>query len=173
VRYPQSIREGLVVQDVSGERLVYDSARHRVHCLDPLAAAIWEACDGRKSLQTIAEQLTDQLGHLVTTEAVVLGVDRLAQARLLDSRAAGPTRSRRELLREARRGLGAALSLPVVATLVSPIPAEAASIIPAGSCGPTTAGRCCKNPNNINGGSTRRCVRSGLTNNYTCSGKCT
>jgi hypothetical protein len=46
--------ESLVVRQIGPETLVYDRLRHRAHCLGPLAAAVWRACDDRRSAAEIA-----------------------------------------------------------------------------------------------------------------------
>jgi hypothetical protein len=51
---PCARTEGLVVQTLADEVLVYDLERHKAHCLNHAAALIWKHCDGRTS---VAEML--------------------------------------------------------------------------------------------------------------------
>jgi len=54
---PTARTTGLVVKTVADEVLVYDLATHRMHALDPLAAMLWQACDGQRSVPALAAQL--------------------------------------------------------------------------------------------------------------------
>jgi len=40
---PRKRRDGLVVQELPEETLVYDLERHKAHCLEAASAAVWEA----------------------------------------------------------------------------------------------------------------------------------
>ena len=124
--------QGLVVQELPEEVLVYDLARHKAHCLSPLAAAIWRACDGRTTADAIAGSVAASGGVTLEAGVVRLTLERLAKARLLESVAARPRippSSRRELLRKA-----AAIGGLSVLSLSAPTAALAVSCLPAGSC---------------------------------------
>lgn len=45
---------------LDGELVLYDPVRQRVHALNPTAAFVWRACDGRCSQADIAESLARQ-----------------------------------------------------------------------------------------------------------------
>ena len=47
---PRARKEGLVVQDMPDELLVYDVDRHKAHCLNQTAALVWKRCDGKTSV---------------------------------------------------------------------------------------------------------------------------
>ena len=130
---PRLREQGLVVQELPGEVLVYDLARHEAHCLSPLAAAIWRACDGRTTADQIGRQLAAGGAGRLEADVVRLTLDRLAAARLLEGERAGGTRlppnSRRALLRRA-----AAIGGLSVLSLSAPTAALAISCLPAGSC---------------------------------------
>ena len=51
---PQARTEGLVIKALPDEILVHDLARHRTHCLNGAAAAVWRLCDGRRTPADIA-----------------------------------------------------------------------------------------------------------------------
>src|SRR6266446_1771724 len=81
---PRLREDGLVVQELPEEVLVYDLARHKAHCLSPLAAAIWRACDGRTTVGEIARRVAGPAGRRLEAGVVRLTLDRLAKARLLE-----------------------------------------------------------------------------------------
>jgi hypothetical protein len=129
---------GLVVRPVGNELVVYDQDRHEAHCLNTAAALVFRRCDG----QTTVSQLTDRLRHELAPEVddhwVELALDGLQQANLLtaDGQPGPPPvacgtelssaePSRRVLLRQ--MGVGAALLLPAVVSVLAPTPAEAAA----------------------------------------------
>jgi len=150
---PSARSEGLIVEQLPEELVVYDQQSHRVHCLGPIAAWIWKACDGRTSLARLAKRASDRFGHDVDAGQVSAVIDRLLRARLLE----GPRppevrdRSRRELLKRAAR-LSAGLS---IVSLTAPTPAQAATCIPIGQRGCTASSQCCPNANGV------RCCRNG------------
>ena len=161
--FPASRREGIISKQSDGELLVYDRTRDQAHCLNASAAAIWKLCDGRTSVPEIARRLgvADGSKHLagggrrspvdsqasqgIDEQVVWLGLDELRRKHLLETAPAWPqtgihSMSRREAVR--RIGLGAAIALPLVATIISPTPAQAATCKPANaSC--NTGGECC------------------------------
>jgi hypothetical protein len=121
---PLARRDGLVVKTVAGEVLVYDLERHRAHSLNPLAAAIWRGCDGRRPVATLAAAVRAETGVPVTTAAVEYGLASLGRAHLLTGgapRVSGPTR------RQVLAGVGTAAAMPLVLSIVAPTPAQAQS----------------------------------------------
>ena len=51
---PRARNEGLLVQEMPDELLVYDLVRHKAHCLNQTAAMIWTRCDGKTSVKQMA-----------------------------------------------------------------------------------------------------------------------
>jgi coenzyme PQQ synthesis protein D (PqqD) len=43
---PLARSDGLIVQELDGELLVYDLERHRAHRLSETAAFVWRRCEG-------------------------------------------------------------------------------------------------------------------------------
>src|SRR2546422_8935483 len=60
---PRQRRDGLVVQELPEETLVYDLERHKAHCLEAVAAAVWEACDGHRTVEQIAARAAKRIGR--------------------------------------------------------------------------------------------------------------
>ncbi len=141
---PLARKEGLVVQKLPDEVLVYDLDAHKAHCLNQTAALVWEQCDGNKSVSDIAHRIGTELNAKVNDDVVFLALDQLGKDNLLEKRVALPIDmtqiSRRELLR--RVGLATAVALPVIISIMSPTAANAVTCIPSGAaCSPTVV--CC------------------------------
>ena len=129
----QSREDDLLVQHLEDEVLVYDLKRHKAHCLNQTAALVWELCNGRNSAEDIAREVGNKTGAPVDPDVVWLALNQLDRARLLEgkgSSSAPPSISRRELLK--RAGLAAAISLPLITSVMSPTPAQAATCTKSG-----------------------------------------
>jgi hypothetical protein len=124
---PAAREEGLIVQEMADEVLVYDRERYKAHCLNKTAALVWRHCDGKTTIAQIAELLENELKAPVDEEIVWLAMEQLQKARLLGD---GANRvrtqggiSRRKVLRKI--GLAAAVGLPLVTSIVAPRAVEA------------------------------------------------
>lgn len=129
---PEARRKGIISKEVDGEMLVYDCARDKAHCLNSLAAAVWDRCDGQTSTKEIANSLAKENDRAVDEDVVWLALAELRRSHLLKEASMWPgqikamTRmSRREAVR--RIGLGAAIALPIVISIAAPTPAQAGS----------------------------------------------
>jgi hypothetical protein len=135
---PQSRRSGLLIRELPEELVVYDQQRHRAHCLNRTAAAVFRHADGTRTLAELARLLDPAAPSPAVEGVVTLALARLAEADLLEGPAAEPPSgeglTRREVAR--RVGIAAAILLPAVATIVAPTPAEAAATcaVGAGAC---------------------------------------
>jgi hypothetical protein len=140
---PRARREGLVIEEVADELLVYDLERHRAHRLNPAAALVWRACDGRQRVRDVAALVARLLGTPLSAPVVGLAVERLQRSGLMEPQAAPvrriPSLSRRELI--GVLGIAAA-ALPAVTSIVAPTPAHAATCVPSGGVCATTADCC-------------------------------
>ena len=143
---PEARKEGLVVQELSDEVLVYDRTRNKAHCLNSTAALVWGYCDGKTSVPQIARAIESKINEPVAEDIVWLGVEQLDKNHLLRERAQFPEYkaglSRREVMK--RVGLAAAITLPVVTSIIAPTATQAANCIASGQpC--TTSAQCCSN----------------------------
>lgn len=129
---PAARTSKLVVRELTDEVLVYDTEAHRAHCLNRTAALIWQSCDGKTAVSDIAEKVGGQLSSPVAEDVVWLALNQLAEFDLLSQsapRIAGLNQiSRRKMLR--RLGVAAAISLPLITSIVSPTAAHAQSSVP-------------------------------------------
>jgi hypothetical protein len=122
---PVARRDGLLTRELPDELLVYERDEHRAHCLNRTAAVVFRHADGTRTIADLALLLAPE-GERVAAEAVVAEtLVRLDEAGLLEGGTPGPGWSRREVVR--RVGIGAAILLPAVASVVAPTPAEAAA----------------------------------------------
>jgi coenzyme PQQ synthesis protein D (PqqD) len=141
---PRARREGLLVQELPDELLVYDLVSHKAHCLNRTAALVWNRCDGKTSVGQLVRLLEKETDASVDHAVVWMAFDQLSKARLLQGRArtwpGASTISRRELIR--RVGTAAAIALPIVSSIVVPGAIQAATCLPTGaSC--TSSAQCC------------------------------
>jgi Coenzyme PQQ synthesis protein D (PqqD) len=122
---PAARKSGLVVRELPDEIVVYDLDRHRAHCLNRTAAAVFQAADGRHDVAGLAARLARE-GGSVDEDVVRMTLEQLAEAGLLERAVAPPSRagvSRRDAVRKV--GLGAAVLLPLVTSILVPTAAEA------------------------------------------------
>jgi len=138
---PQARQDGLLVQAIDDEVIVYDTERHKAHCLNRTAALVWEHCDGQTTAADMTRHLARELQAPVDHRVVLLAVEQLGKAHLLTEVSRPPTGlSRREVLK--RLGVAAAVAIPLVTTIRTPVAAQGASCIPAGEACMTTS-QCC------------------------------
>jgi hypothetical protein len=141
---PTARRSKLVVRELADETIVYDVEGHRAHCLNHTAALVWGLCDGEHTVSRIAEKVGERLSARVPDEVVRLALEQLADRGLLlrgeathgISPAASNALSRRQMMR--RLGLAAAVTLPLVTSIIAPTPAQAQSPCNETSCPPGT-----------------------------------
>lgn len=126
---PAARQDGLLIQEIGSELVVYDQTRDQAHTLNRTAAFIWRNCDGETSVAQLAALVAVELNVAADEDVVWMALERLSRADLLRARVQRPGRavSRRELLRRMGVVGAAAVILPVVSSLAAPTPAMAAS----------------------------------------------
>jgi hypothetical protein len=126
---PQPRREGLLVQELGQEIIIYDQRRNLCHSLNPTAALVWRHCDGQTTITEIAALLAQENDSPQGEELVWLAVKQLEKAGLLREPIRRTTEdvkiSRRNLLRKIGLAGGVTLFLPVISSIVAPRPATA------------------------------------------------
>lgn len=134
---PRKRRNGLVVEELPEETLVYDLERHKAHCLAAVAAAVWEASDGKRTVAEIAARAAKKTARPVTDEAAWLALRRLARARLLAAPLEVSNHGHPSLVSPSRRDWlkkVAAIGGLSVLSVTAPTAAEAATCTPQGAC---------------------------------------
>lgn len=128
-QYPQSRKDDIVVVELDGELLVYDSKTNKAFNLNKTSALIWDLCDGKHSLSEISNSLGEKLNAAVDDGLVWLALDQLRQEDLIENKVALPDSlvglSRRQAIRKV--GLAAMIALPFISSLVAPTAAHAAT----------------------------------------------
>jgi Coenzyme PQQ synthesis protein D (PqqD) len=138
---PMRREEGLIVQELAEETVVYDQKRHKAHCLNKTAALVWRHCDGKTSPAEIATRLHAELNIPADDRVVSLALNGLQKAKLLQKPLTMANTALRFSRRDLVRKLGvASLLLPVVMTIFAPTAAAASSCC-THSC--TSALNCC------------------------------
>ena len=64
-----SRRDGLVLEELDGEAIVYDPRYGAVHRFNAVTLFVWDLCDGSHTMTDIAQRLT-QLSEVATDEAL-------------------------------------------------------------------------------------------------------
>jgi len=145
---PRARRDGLVIQKLDDETLVYDLERDEAHCLNQTAALVWQRCDGNTTDEGMATLLQTQFQLQVDADLVWLAVKQLQRFHLIEDDEGSTTKARAVTRRELLlKYAPAALALPVIMSISAPTPAQACSQ-PAGranGCACTSNGQCASN----------------------------
>jgi hypothetical protein len=120
VQNPRARTGELVVEDVADEVLVYDQRNDQAHCLSRDAAMVWRVCDGASSPGEIATALG------LEPATVNRAIEELDECGLLDSAPVAGVTRREAAIRMAKVG-GAAVTAPLIYSIMAPTPALAAS----------------------------------------------
>jgi hypothetical protein len=119
---PLARSERLVIEELDGELLVYDSESNLAHALEAEAAALWRACDGRTDPETLAVRSS------ASEEDVRKTVARLTELGLLEAQQdeqQGDTR--RDALRKITLAGAGLAAVPTISSIIVPAAAQAAS----------------------------------------------
>jgi hypothetical protein len=144
-RRPKAKSKGLIVEEASGEVLVYDRENHHVHSLNDPAARIWRLCTGRRTVEQIGAELKMALDPASREAVVRNAIAQFERLGLVEAADGTPTNlSRRRFAQRIGIAVAAGIALPLVTSIVAPTPAYAAS-----GCTPACSGgtpHCCCNP---------------------------
>jgi len=141
-KLPVARDEGLLVEHVGDETVVYDNESKEAHCLSPLAAVVFAHCDGRTSVEKLATLAAERLGEPVDAPRVE---DALVQLEERDLLAVPPALrgglSRREMISRSAAAAGsAAFAAPLITSIVAP----AAVAAKTATCGDLLCCPCCQ-----------------------------
>ncbi|HEX8286848.1 MAG TPA: PqqD family protein [Pyrinomonadaceae bacterium] len=175
---PTARKNGLVVQEMPDEVLVYDLETDKAHCLNQTAAFVWKNCDGKTSVNEIVAQFEKQQGSKINEDLVWLAIDQLSERKLLENSVATKFagESRRSVLKKI--GFASVVALPVIASLVAPtavLAVACSGVQTPASCGAGAGGAACNSatPCSDCGGacqSGQQCRCSGVGSSCTCQG---
>lgn len=159
---PLARTNGLIVEELDGEVLVYDGESSQAHCLSSAAARVWRACDGDTSVEQLSESLE------LDPAVVVAALAELEECTLLDRGLPGPQEiTRREATAKLAKVGAAAAIVPLIYSIGVPAPALAASqkfclglITCSGDCDTCFNNFCC-------------CCHGSPSNQKVCTADCT
>lgn len=142
--FPRARREGLNVQAVGSEVLIFDTTDDTAHALNGPAAFVWQHADGTCTVDDIAREMTREFGAPADAQVVWYALEQLQKKQLLEAQLTAPVAwqglTRRQFLKRATAG---AVLLAVVTSIVAPSPIHAQSAcIPEGE--DCTVGTCCR-----------------------------
>ena len=119
---PRSRKDGIVVQEMNGEVLIYDLNTDKAFCLNETSSLVWKACDGTRSIPELSEHLSRVLNSPANEDLIWLALAQLKKDQLLEeipSEIEGVTGvTRREMIK--RAGMGTVIALPIVASFMVP-----------------------------------------------------
>jgi hypothetical protein len=156
---PPARSEGLLIRSLRGEILVYDVQTQATHCLDPAAARVWHACDGRATVGDLVDRLEPDLPSPIDVAWIWQTLQELDSHRLFEAPLPLPDDAAGLSRRKFLQTLGkTAVALPVIITYIppkpSPVPVPGGRSAPFASCvgngGPCTSqSDCCPGLNCI------------------------
>lgn len=140
--FPRARQDGLLVETVGEELLLYDQDSHTAHCLSPIAACVWRHCDGGRDVTGLAE-LTGASENVVAD-----ALHELCEKDLLDPepqpmKSAILGESRREAIGRVARYAAAATAAPLIVSATASTPAMASSNVYACEQEGKTGETCC------------------------------
>lgn len=128
--YPLGRKENIVVQETGDEVLLYDLNDNKAYCLNETSAAVWELCDGNRSVTEINVKLSEKMKQSTSEELVWLALDQLKKEKLLTNHETINIdfngMSRRDAIRKV--GFASLIALPVIMSLHTPASATAQSV---------------------------------------------
>jgi len=127
-------KEGLVIQEMPDEILVFDLETNKAHCLNQTAAFVWKACDGKNSVAEITKLFGKESGTPVPDDLVWLALEQLKKENLIENTDEIVVNynglTRRQMIRKV--GLASVVALPIISSIVAPTAASAQSLT--GTC---------------------------------------
>ena len=123
--HPKARRDGLIVQELPTELLVYDQKSHRAHCLNAPAASVFKSADGSRSVAEIARATSERLGAAFDEDLAWLALHELDRNSLLETPL--PLVPRGTARRDVLRAGAVAAMLPVILAITAPTSASAQS----------------------------------------------
>jgi hypothetical protein len=132
---PVARAEGLLVESVGEETVVYDLDTKEAHCLKPLAATVFMYADGTRKASDIAELSSYRLETTVSEADVKDAIKQLESVALVETPlVVRDGMSRRDAIKRFGAVAGAVSATPLIASVVAPAAAAAASKVPTGGC---------------------------------------
>jgi len=123
---PLARRSDLFAENLPEEVVLYDKTNNKVHCLNKVAATVWESCDGTRTVDDLAHMVEAKFGARSDRKLVLQALEELEEAGLLEAGSGIDSEVESTSRREAVGKLVMAGSA-LVATIVASAPAAHAS----------------------------------------------
>ena len=133
-KLPVARDEGLLIEHVADEVVVYDGDSKEAHCLSPLPAVVFTHSDGYRTVEDLAEVASVKLGENVTPDRVIDALSQLEERDLLKGGI-----NRRQMLRKSAIAGGVVAAAPLISSVFAPAALAANSA----TCGPLICCPCC------------------------------
>lgn len=125
-QFPLARFQGLLIEEVDSEKVIFDEETKQAHCLTPLASVVFDRCDGQTSAAELARIASDQLAESVSEDQVEQALAQLEERKLLAT-LLPLTISRREMVKKsAAYGAAAAAAATLISTVEPPMANAAA-----------------------------------------------
>ena len=144
---PLARKDGLVIKKLDEEVLIYDTQRHKAHCLNHMASLVWEHCDGTRTVKDLSNLIdTSNTGKETDDQDIKrmiwTALDQLEKSHLLETPVVRPAGLRSLSRRQAVMAGIATLAVPIVSTIIAPTAARASTCTASGgSC--SISAECC------------------------------
>lgn len=152
---PECRTNDILSQEVIGEVMLYDLKVDKAFLLNPTSSCVWRLCDGTKSVEEIANLVSQEFDETVPEDLVWLALDQFKNNNLLENKDIEKIdflgMSRREIVKKV--GLTSMIALPLVSSIVIPFSVEGASCFPLTvMCvhPPDCCSNCCFDESNLN-----------------------
>ena len=145
---PAARSDGLLIEPVGDETVIYDTDSRRTHCLRPLAAVVFDCSDGETTIGEISAIAAERLGDSVSEPEVADAVAQLAGLGLLRTGeelvvTGGNGVSRRDMIhRIAFTGAAVAVGSSLITTVAPSTARASASGLPTGCSGCSRGSDC-------------------------------
>ena len=124
---PLARRSDIIAENLPEEVILYDKTNNQVHCLTKTAAAIWESCDGTRTVDDLQQILEAKLGGPSDRKVVLLALEELEKADLMESSSSGMVLEVESASRREAVGKLVLAGSALVATILAPTPMAASS----------------------------------------------
>ena len=162
---PVARDEGLLVEHVGDETVVFDADTKEAHCLSALAAVIFANCDGRTTVESLAEIASRRMNEPIETAQVLDALAQLEERDLMEPRAPSQIgHTRRGVIRKTAVMGGAVAATPLITSILAP--ASYAAATP--GCGTDPENVQCCPCGRTGDGNKQDCCENSATSNLQC-----
>src|SRR5215211_5435309 len=164
---PAARDEGLLVEKLGDETVIYDAESTEAHCLSATAAVVFAHCDGRTTVDELVARASERLDEPVDSRVVLDALAQLEERNLLVGPAGPGGLSRREVLGRGAKLSAAAAAVPLITSIAVPTAASAQTQIGCGGIAGQGGVACC--PCNPGADVGQVCCEHATRANCTCT----